>query len=148
MRYQFIDRVVAFDSEPLPTLTIAKTFSLADDCFTGPVPDAVPVSFLIETLAMAGGHLLVRVVASDRLPLLLKIEDATVTGAVHPGETLMATVTLRGVSGEGEPAAVAQAEGEASVADRPVLRCRLLYACVRMPGLDPRAVVLSPLSTP
>ncbi len=144
MRYQFIDRVVAFAAEPPPTLTIAKTFSATDDCFTGPVPDAVPVSLLIETLAMAGGHLIVRMLASERLPLLLKIEDAAVTGAVRPGETLMATVTVRGVSGEGKTTAVAQAEGEASVSGRPVLRCRLLYACVRVPGLNPLTFILSP----
>ncbi len=144
MRYQFIDRVVAFDSGPPPTMTIAKTFSATDDCFTGPVPDSVPVSLLIETLAMAGGHLIARALASDRLPLLLKVEDATVADALRPGETLMATVTLRGVSGEGKTTPVAQVEGEASVSGRPVLRCRLLYACVRVPGLNPLTVILSP----
>jgi len=144
MRYQFIDRVVAFDPEPPPRMTTAKAFPAADDCFTGPVPDAVPVSLLIETLAMAGGHLIVRTLASDRLPLLLKVEDATVTDAVRPGETVMATVILRGVSGEGKTAVVAQAEGAASVSGRPVLRCRLLYACVRVPGLNPLTFVLSP----
>lgn len=135
MRYCFVDRIVAFEREPTPRITTAKTFLPTDDCFTGLLPDAVPVSLVVETLAMAGGHLIVRAVARDRLPLLLKIEDATVTDAVRPGETVVATVTLRGTTGPDAPALVAQADGEASVCGRPVLRCRLLYACVRVPGL-------------
>lgn len=138
MRYRFVDRVVAFDSGPPPAMTIEKTFPVGGDCFTGPVPDAVPVSLLIETLAMTGGHLILRSFAADRLPLLLKIEHATVTDAVRPGDTVVARVTLRGIAGEGDPAAVAQADGEAAVSGRPVLRCRLLYACVRVPGIDLR----------
>lgn len=143
MRYCFIDRIVGFDSEPAPTMTIEKTFPATDDCFTGPVPDAVPVSLLVETLATAGGHLIVRSFAADRLPLLLKIEHAIVTNTVRPGETIVATVTLRGIAGEGDSAAVAQAEGEALVSGRTVLRCRLLYACVRVPGIDLREAVRS-----
>lgn len=136
MRYRFIDRVVAFHAGPPPTLAIEKTFLAEDDCFSGPVPGFVPTSLLIETLAMAGGHLIARAFGSDRLPLLLKIEDATVTDCVAPGETVIATVSLRGRSDVGEPAAVAQAEGQASVSGRPLLRCRFLYACVRIPSLD------------
>lgn len=143
MRYQFVDRVVAFDPGPPPTLTIEKTFHDGDDCFSGPMPDAVPVSLVIETLAMAGGHLIVRSFARDRLPLLLKIEHAIVTDTVRPGETIAATVMLRGIAGEGDPAAVAQADGEVSVSGRLVLRCRLLYACVRVPGIDLREAVRS-----
>lgn len=141
MRYRFVDRVLAFDAKPTPTMTIAKLFPPMDDCFTGLLPDAVPVSLVVETLAMAGGHLIVRAVARDRLPLLLKVEHATVTDAVRPGETVVATVTLRGTTGQDAPALVAQADGEASVCGRPVLRCRLLYACVRVPGMTlPEAV--------
>lgn len=140
MRYQFIDRVVAFDAGPPPAMTIEKTFQPEDDCFSGPVPGVVPTSLVIETVAMAGGHLIVRALAPDRLPLLVKIEDAIVTDRVAPGETVVATVSLRGSAGAGEPATVAQAYGEASVSGRPLLRCRFLYACVRVPGLDPREV--------
>ena len=135
MRYRFVDRVVGFTPPPDATITIEKTFSAGDDCFTGPVPDVVAVSLLIETVAMAGGHLLLRALAEDRLPLLLKVEDALVLAPVRPGETIQARVALRGAGKAAEPAIVAQTEGEASVEGRPVLRCRLLYACVRVPGL-------------
>jgi len=130
MRYRFVDRVVAFRPEP-PLLTITKAFPPTDDCFTGPVPDAVPVSLLIETLAMAGGYLIFRSKAPDRLPLLLKVENIAVIDEVRPGETVTATVTLRGIMGKEAAAAVVQADGEASVSGRPVLRGRLLYACIR-----------------
>lgn len=138
MRYQFVDRVVAFDPGPPPAMTIEKTFPDGGDCFSGPEPEAVPASLVVETLAMSGGHLIMRAFAPDRLPLLLKIEHAIVTDRVRPGETIVATVTLRGTAGEGDSAAVAQAEGEACVAGRVVLRCRLLYACVSVPGVDLR----------
>lgn len=141
MRYQFVDRVLSFDPGPPPTMTIEKTFPDGADCFTGPVPDVVPVSLVVETLAMSGGHLIMRSFAADRLPVLVKIEHATVTDTVRPGETLVATVTLRGTAGKGDSAAVAQAYGEALVSGRTVLRCQLLYACVRVPGMDLREAV-------
>lgn len=143
MRYQFIDRVVTFDAQRPPRMTVAKLFPAADDCFTGPDSDTVPVSLLIEVLAMAGGHLILRSTADDRLPLLLKVENAIVSGRVEPGETVLATVTLRGTAGEEDVATVAQADGEASVSGRPVLRCRLLYACVRVPGINLREAIAS-----
>ena len=143
MRYQFIDRIVAFDSERPPRMTVAKLFPAAADCFTGTESDAVPVSLLIEVLAMAGGHLIIRSTTGDRLPLLLKVENAVVSGRVGPGETVLATVTLCGTAGEEDVATVAQADGEASVSGRPVLRCRLLYACVRVPGINLREAIAS-----
>jgi len=144
MRYQFIDRVVAFSPEP-PMLTITKTFPPTDDCFTGPVPDAVPVSLLIETLAMAGGYLILRSKSPDRLPVLLKVEDAVVTDRVLPGETVTATVTLRGITGMEEPTVMAQTDGEVSVSGRPVLRSGLLFVCVRpsAPNLEMSLALLS-----
>lgn len=137
MRYRFVDRIVAFDPGPPQALTITKTFPAGDDCFTGPLPDAVPASLLIETLATAGGHLIRRVLGAGRLPLLLKVEAASDIGAVRPGEPVVAKVVLRGTGGSGEPTMVAQAEGEASVNGRPVLRCRLLYACVKVSDPKP-----------
>lgn len=143
MRYQFADRVLAFDAARGPTMTVAKMFPATGDCFTGPEPDAVPVSLLVETVAMAGGHLIVRATAGDRLPLLLKVEDAIVSGRVRPGETVTATVTLRGRTEDAGVAAAVGAEGELSVSGSFVLRCRLLYACVRVPGLNVREAIAS-----
>lgn len=143
MRYRFVDRVVGFTPPPDATLTTEKAFPAGEDCFTGPVPDAVPVSLLIETVAMAGGHLLLRVLAEERLPLLLKVEDATVFAPVRPGESVQARAALRGMGKAAESAVVAQAEGEVSVSGRPVLRCRLLYACVRVSGFRLAEVAVS-----
>jgi hypothetical protein len=136
MRYRFIDRVLAFDAKSPASMTITKAFPAGDDCFTGPFPDVVPLSLLIETLAMAGGHLILRGLARDRRPLLLKVEEAIIIGAVRPGDTVVATATLRGKGGSGKEPVMAQIDGEISAAGRSVLQCRLLYVCVRTPGVD------------
>lgn len=143
MRYQFVDRVLVFDAARGPTMTVAKMFPATDDCFSGPVPDAVPVSLLVETVAMAGGHLIIRATAGDRLPLLLKLEDVIVSGRVRPGDTVTATVRLRGRTEDAGVAAAVGAEGELAVSGRCVVRCRLLYACVRVPGLNAREAIPS-----
>lgn len=143
MRYRFVDRVVAYDAQPPPTMTIAKTFPAGDDCFTGPLSETVPVSLLVETLAMAGGHLILRTLADGRLPLLLKVEEAAVVSPVHPGETVLAKVALLGTGESRNGAVVAQAEGEASVAGQPVLRCRLLFVCMRIPRVNVREAMAS-----
>lgn len=144
MRYRFVDRVVKLERVHPATITVAKTFPATDDCFTGPVREWVPVSLLIETVATAGGHLLVRAIAPDRVPLLVKVDQAVVAESVRPDQTILATVTLGETTGQEETALVAEASGEATVDGRPVLRCRLLYACVRVPGLDPLEVVAAP----
>jgi 3-hydroxymyristoyl/3-hydroxydecanoyl-(acyl carrier protein) dehydratase len=140
-RYRFLDRVLAFDPGPPAALATEKTFAADEDWFSGPTPDSVPVSLLLETLATAGGYLVLRALGWDRVPLLLKVEEARVEGRVAPGETVEARVRLAGAGADEGLAVVAQAEGEVTVGGRRVLSGRVLYACVRVPGLSPLELV-------
>ena len=142
MRYRFIDEIVSVAADP-PRIEVAKTFPRTDDAFSGPAgPDRVPVSLVIELLAMTGGQLLYRHLGRERLPLLLKVEDLRFGAAARPGDCLTARMALQGTAAVAADT-MAQTEGEVR-GDRGALVAsgRFFYLCVRLPdGAQPGDLV-------
>lgn len=137
MSYRFIDRVVALDLGPPATIRVAKTFPPSDPCLSGPVHlDRVPASMILEALAMSGGHLIFRQMANGAVPLLLKVEEASFSRSVLPGELLEIGAEILGISYGPGDVEIAQTRGEVLAGKERVAEARLLYMCVRLPGLD------------
>jgi len=137
MRYRFIDRVVSLELGDPAHIEVVKAFSAGDDALSGPAgPRRVPNSMILELLAMTGGHLVFRRFNATRLPLLLKVPEARFECSVRPGDALAARATLIGVSDVAADAAVAEARGEVLQGATLVAAGRLLYLCVRVPGID------------
>ncbi|HBH00743.1 MAG: hypothetical protein A2X36_02490 [Elusimicrobia bacterium GWA2_69_24] len=136
-RYRFVDQVVSLELGASPRIEVAKTFAAQDDFFTGPTgPGRVPDSLLLELAAMTGGHLVFRYLGGSRLPLLLKVPKWEIEGQARPGERLIAQARLRGVSGVGDGADVAEAAVEVHGPEGPVAGGRIVYVCVAVPGLE------------
>jgi 3-hydroxymyristoyl/3-hydroxydecanoyl-(acyl carrier protein) dehydratase len=136
MSYRFIDRVVALDLGPPATIRVAKTFPPSDPCLSGPVHlDRVPASMILEALAMSGGHLIFRQMANGAVPLLLKVEGASFSRSVLPGELLEIRAELLAISHAPDNVGIAQTRGEVLAGEDRVAEARLLYLCVHLPGL-------------
>lgn len=137
MSYQFIDRVIALDLGPPATIRVAKTFLPTDPCFSGPAHGGrLPASMLLEALAMSGGHLIFRRMADGAVPLLLKVEEASFSRPVLPGEPLEIRAEILALSHGSNGVGMAQTRGEVLAGGERVAEARLLYACARLPGIN------------
>lgn len=140
MRYRFIDHVLSLTLEAPLRIETAKVFAPGDDAFSGPLgPERVPNSLILEFLATTGGYLLFRHLGRERLPLLLKLPECRFEGAGSAGDRLRAIAEVRAVSAAAGAAVLAEASGEVFAGDARVAAARLLYVCVRIPGVDPGA---------
>ncbi len=137
MSYRFIDRVIALDPGPPATIRIAKTFPPEDPCVSGPIhTDRVPASMILEALAMSGGHLIFHQAADGTVPFLLKVEEASFTRSVSPGELLEVRAEILAVSKGLNGVGIAQTRGVVLAGGEQVADARLLYARIRVPGLE------------
>lgn len=137
MSYRFIDRVIALGQGPPATIRIAKTFPPEDPCVGGPIHTGrVPASMILEAIAMSGGYLIFHRAADGAVPLLLKVEEASFTRSVSPGELLEIRAEILAVSKGLNGVGIAQTHGVVLAGEERVAEARLLYLCVHLPGLN------------
>jgi 3-hydroxyacyl-[acyl-carrier-protein] dehydratase len=106
--FQMVDRVVALEGE---SITVAATVPEASPVFEGHFPGhpIVPGVLLVETMAQAGGWLLLALGGLARMPFLSGVKEAKFRGFVGPGAAL--SVTARRTH-DGSGYAVAEARIE------------------------------------
>lgn len=137
MKYRFTDEVASLDLGASPRIEVRKTFAPGDDAFSGPSgPRQVPESLLLELMAMTGGHLISRQLDATRLPVLLKVPECRFERPVGPDVRLNARAELSGISPDADLARIAETRTEVYANGARVASARLLYVCVRLPGLE------------
>ena len=134
MKYRFVDDVIALDVGARPRIEVAKTFASGDDAFSGPAgPDRVPASLLVELMATTGGHLLMRRLAGDRLPLLVAVRECAFGAAAGPDVALRAVAWLEGSEHVLTRDAMAEVHAEVRADELKIASARLRYLCVPLP---------------
>ncbi len=85
--FQMVDRVVALDGE---AITIASTVPDASPVFEGHFPGypILPGVLMVETMAQAGGWLVLALNGLARMPFLSKVGEAKFRGFVGPKSEL------------------------------------------------------------
>jgi len=107
--FQMVDRVVSLDGD---TITVASTVPAESPVFEGHFPGhpILPGVLMVETMAQAGGWLLMALNGMERMPFLSKVGEAKFRGFVTPGTEL--SVRSRRIH-DGSGYAVTQAQIEA-----------------------------------
>jgi 3-hydroxyacyl-[acyl-carrier-protein] dehydratase len=88
--FQMVDRVVSLEGEHI---TVESRVPDASPVFEGHFPGypIVPGVLLVETMAQAGGWLLLGLNKLERMPFLSKVNEAKFRGFVGPGAPLVVT---------------------------------------------------------
>ena len=133
--FQMVDRVVALgDGE----ITVASTVPDASPVFEGHFPGhpILPGVLMVETMAQAGGWLLLALNGMTRMPFLSKVGEAKFRGFVTPGAEL--TVQARLVH-DGSGYAVVAARIEA--AGKRVADAEITYRVMDFPAPELEAMM-------
>ena len=85
--FQMVDRLVRLDAD---TIEVACTVPLESPIFEGHFPGhpILPGVLMVETMAQAGGWLLMALNGMARMPFLSKVGEAKFRGFVTPGAAL------------------------------------------------------------
>jgi 3-hydroxyacyl-[acyl-carrier-protein] dehydratase len=93
--FRMVDRITAIDLDA-KTIAVASTVPEASPVFEGHFPGypILPGVLMIETIAQAGGWLLLGLMKCARMPFLVQTREAKARGFVAPGEKLVITAHL------------------------------------------------------
>ena len=133
--FQMVDRVVALgDGE----ITIASTVPDASPVFEGHFPGhpILPGVLMVETMAQAGGWLLLALNGLTRMPFLSKVNEAKFRGFVTPGAELTVQASL---THDGSGYAVVAARIEA--AGKRVADAEITYRVMPFPAPELEAMM-------
>ena len=133
--FQMVDRVVALgDGE----ITIASTVPDASPVFEGHFPGhpILPGVLMVETMAQAGGWLLLALNGLTRMPFLSKVSEAKFRGFVTPGAELTVQASL---THDGSGYAVVAARIEA--AGKRVADAEITYRVMPFPAPELEAMM-------
>jgi 3-hydroxyacyl-[acyl-carrier-protein] dehydratase len=128
--FQMVDRVVSLEGD---TINVASTVPAESPVFEGHFPGhpILPGVLMVETMAQAGGWLLMALNRMERMPFLSKVGEAKFRGFVTPG-TVLAIRSRRTHDGSGY--AVTQAEIEAG--GKRVADAEITYRLLPFPDPD------------
>lgn len=135
--FQMADRIVSLDAE---SIVVESTVPEASPVFEGHFPGypIVPGVLLVETMAQAGGWLILSLEQMRRMPFLSMVKEAKFRGFVGPGTAL--TVEARRTH-DGSGFAVAQARilaGGKRIAD-----AEITYRIMDFPAPELREAMLA-----
>lgn len=103
-RYPFllVDRIIQMDLNE-NTITGLKNVTMNEDFFNGHFPGApiMPGVLILEALAQTGGILVHQKLKTDKIAVLLTINNAKFRKPVVPGDTLHLQITGQHVSSKG-----------------------------------------------
>lgn len=137
--FQMVDQVSELDTE---TQSIRCTAKVPDDStiFQGHFPGypLMPGTLLVETIAQAGGFLLMALNDYQQLPILMQIVKAKIRDAVPPGAVLEVDAKVLQVS-----SGIAAVEGRLSTDGKRIADCEIRYHTMAFPRDDLRAMVLA-----
>lgn len=141
--FQMVDRVEAFDPERRTIRCLAQVPERST-VFEGHFPGypVMPGTLLIETVAQAGGFLLMALDGYNRMPVLTQVVKARIRDAVEPGALLTIDAEVQQVS-----SGISAIDGRITVAGPEsrtrAAECEIRYRTMPFPAPELRDLVIA-----
>lgn len=134
-----VDRVEAIDLERRTIRCLAQV-PRHSPVFKGHFPEypVMPGTLLVETVAQAGGFLLMALDGYSRMPVLTQVVKARIREAVMPGAVLQIEAEVQQVS-----SGISAIDGRIFLADRRAAECEIRYRTMPFPAPELRDLVIA-----